>query len=85
MKQFIDFCKERVVEDVQSKIDTIMDINDVYVVWSCKTLRNKKCILSTDNIRGYIYEFTYNGNKNEVYMDIYKKESNKALSFNPID
>ena len=39
MKQFIDFCKERVVEDVQSKIDTIMDINDVYVVWSCKLYR----------------------------------------------
>ena len=48
---------------------------DVYVVWSCKTLQNNKAILATivDEV-SYLYEFTYNGDKQTIYMDAYSKD-----------
>ena len=51
-------------------------IEDIYVVWSCKTLQNYKTILSTDAVKGYIFEVTYNGDKDEFYVDTYVKKSN---------
>lgn len=32
----------------------------------------------------YYYEFTFNGNKEEIYMDVYKKLVNKKLDINYI-
>lgn len=54
-------------------------IDDVYIVWSCKTLQNWKALLSTNLPDGMYYECTYNGDKNEVYLDAYKKFENKAI------
>lgn len=48
----------------------------VYVVWCCKTLQNQKALLSTDLPDGMYYEVTYNGDKNELYLDAYKKMKN---------
>lgn len=44
----------------------------MYVVWCCKTLQNHKALLSTTAPDGMYYEFTYNGDKDELYMDAYK-------------
>ena len=49
---------------------------DVYVVWECKTLQNNKAMLSTTISDGMYYEFTWNGDKNEGYLDAYKKWKN---------
>lgn len=49
---------------------------DVFVVWACKTLQNNKAILSTTVSDGMIYEFTWNGDKKEAYLDAYKKWKN---------
>lgn len=49
---------------------------DVYVVWSCKTLQNNKAILSTTVPDGMIYEFTWNGDREQGYLDAYKKWKN---------
>lgn len=48
-------------------------LDDVYVVWFCKTLQNWKVLLSTTLPDGMYYEVTYNGDKKEVYLDAYKK------------
>ena len=50
--------------------------DDVFVVWSCKTLQNNKALLSTTVADGMYYEITYNGNRDEVYFDAYKKWKN---------
>lgn len=50
--------------------------NDVYVVWFCKTLQNFKVLLSTTVSDGMYYEVTFNGDKNEYYLDTYKKWQN---------
>ena len=46
---------------------------NVFVVWSCKTLQNNKALLSTTLSDGMYYELTYNGDKRELYLDAYKK------------
>lgn len=51
----------------------------VYIVWFCKTLQNWKAILSTDVVKGYLFEVTYNGDKKEAYLDAYKKEKNVVV------
>lgn len=51
-------------------------IEDVYVVWYSKTLQNAKALLSTTLPDGMYYEVTYNGNKDEIYFDAYKKFEN---------
>lgn len=53
--------------------------NDVYIVWECKTLQNNKALLSTTLYDGMYYEITYNGDKNELYFDAYKKLENKCI------
>lgn len=50
--------------------------DDVYVVWFCKTLQNWKVQLSTTVHDGMYYEVTHNGDKNETYLDAYKKFQN---------
>ena len=42
----------------------------------CKTLQNSKALLSTTVSDGMYYEITYNGDKDEIYFDVYKKWEN---------
>lgn len=51
---------------------------DMYVVWFCKTLQNWKALVSGVHIKEYI-EVTYNGDKKEVYVDVYQKACNQCL------
>lgn len=49
----------------------------VFVVWSCKILQNYKCLASTTVSGDGIYaEYTYNGDKQELYEDVYGKITN---------
>lgn len=50
--------------------------DDVYIVWSSKTLQNSKALLSTNLLDGMYYELTYNGDKKQMYLDAYKKFEN---------
>lgn len=53
--------------------------HDVYVVWSSKTLQNSKALLSTTLFDGMYYELTFNGDKDEFYLDAYKKFENQSI------
>lgn len=50
--------------------------DDVFIVWICKTLQNNKALASTTLFDGMYYELTYNGDKDELYFDAYKKWQN---------
>ena len=50
--------------------------DDVFIVWSCKTLQNNKALASTTLFDGMYYEITHNGDKGEIYVDAYKKWEN---------
>ena len=53
--------------------------DDVFIVWACKTLQNNKALASTTLFDGMYYELTYNGDKEELYFDAYKKWENKCI------
>lgn len=54
-------------------------MDDVFVVWFCKTLQNWKCLASTTVSDGMYYEVTHNGDKGETYVDVYKKWGNLCV------
>lgn len=60
------------------KSDDIPDFQ-VYTVWKCKVLQNWKFLLSTNLYDGMYYELTFNGDKNEWYLDAYKKIENCCI------
>ena len=81
-KKFVEKCKEIVAQYHNAHTDGDMILpDDVYVVWLCKALCNNKALLSTDVPDGMYYEVTYNGAKNEAYVDAYKKQENVCVKF----
>ena len=81
--EFMTICKQKVRDYFNEKAEktdgfTISE-QDVYIVWSCKTLQNWKALLSTNMPDGMYYELTYNGDKSELYLDAYKKWENRCI------
>ena len=78
--KFRNSCINKVVEyfnDKRDKSDSEELLpDDVYVVWQVKVLQNFKALLSTKMSDGMYYEFTYNGDEDEMYLDVYKKWTN---------
>lgn len=81
--KFLKLCKKIVSDYANEHLDvtdkTKITENDVYCVWLCKTLGNNKALLSTTLFDGMYYEVTFNGGKNQVYLDAYKKLENKCI------
>ena len=80
-KDFVGKAKQAVVDYFNSQADSTdkngrITADEVYVVWLVKALQNNKALLSTTVADGMYYEFTWNGDKNEGYLDAYKKWKN---------
>jgi len=88
MDHFRSVCKKKLVEWYNEAFENMsvyvqqkIDLSNVFVVWSCKTLQNYKALLSTTVSGDGIYvEFTYNGDKQELYMDVYHKIVNQKIT-----
>ena len=82
-KDFVEFCKKQIVNYTNEHLDKtdekVITEDDVFVVWLCKTLQNNKALLSTTLFDGMYYEITYNGDKDEAYIDAYKKWENYKI------
>lgn len=78
---YIGYAKKSVTEYVDSHLDRTDEppAFEVYVVWFTKVLDNWKALLSTTLPDGMYYELTYNGVKEELYFDAYKKFENRVL------
>lgn len=50
-----------------------------YIVWFCKILQNWKALVGSPIVDGKYYEVTFNGDKNEYYLDEYGKITNLVL------
>lgn len=76
---------DKALEIVRNYIMEHLDKSDstpdfqVFTVWKCKTLQNWKYLLSSTLFDGMYYELTYNGDKNEWYLDAYKKFQNVVV------
>lgn len=87
MEKRFDFIKESkdiVREYAYEHLDVTDNVGkedfDVYVVWYAYELGNQKAMISTSLLDGMYYEVTYNINKNEIYLDAYKKFENKVIN-----
>ncbi len=74
-KIVLDYTNEHI-----DKTDNVqITLDNVFIVWFCKTLQNWKALVSTTLPDGMYYEVTYNGDKKEVYLDAYKKFENRKI------
>lgn len=80
---FFDLCKREVVEHFNQHADKTdqkkITEDDVFIVWACKTLQNNKALVSTTVPDGMYYEVTYDGGKQQAYVDVYKKWQNYSV------
>lgn len=52
---------------------------EIFIVWKCKVLQNWKYLISSNINDGMYYELTYNGDKEEWYLDAYRKIENRVI------
>lgn len=87
--EFIKLCKETIVNYFNDRVEITDDKKiteeEVFIVWSCKTLQNNKALVSTTISDGMYYELTYNGDKKELYLDAYKKWENRCIKIEASD
>lgn len=63
------------------KINPNIVLSEMYIVWMVKVLQNNKALIGAVSTCNY-YEVTYNGDKDEIYVDEYDKISNTCLNVN---
>lgn len=81
MEHFQSVCKKKLVEWYNEHEETKLDMSNVFIVWSCKTLQNYKALVSTTVSGDGIYaEYTFNGDKGELYEDVYRKLTNNCIT-----
>lgn len=76
--EMLDLCKDIVISYIEDNELVKVTKDSVFIVWFSKTLQNFKALVSTTLSDGMYYELTYNGDKDELYLDAYKKLENKA-------
>lgn len=82
-KNFVALCKKTVADYANAHLDKSdgkqISEEDVFIVWMCKTLQNSKALVSTTLFDGMYYELTWNGDKQQLYLDAYKKFQNQCI------
>lgn len=58
---------------------SIISENDVIVVWECKILQNNKAMFIAKKNPNVYFEFSWNGDKKEGYLDVYHKCRNLII------
>lgn len=86
-EEFIAVAKAKVFENYRDRIinnfATFPDSLTVFVTWYTKVLQNHKALLGvSDPYDQHYYEVTYNGDKGELYLDVYSKEENVCIKVN---
>lgn len=80
-------CKNALIKILKDKYNEDVTIKDLHLVWFNKTLQNFKCVIIDLLPNKRYYECTYNGDTEQLYIDIYQKEYNivvEKYDFNTI-
>mgnify|MGYP000844442733 FL=1 len=75
-KEFEEISRKKIQEYYKKEGIELDKDNDIFVVWLAKALGNTKGVFITNKMDKKLYEITYNGQKNEMYLDTYIKEQN---------
>ena len=79
-QRFISFAKYKVLQWLWHNVEDMDGIsyNDIFVVWYSKTLQNRKVLLG-NFFTDHYFECTFNGDKGEMYVDVYDKVQNECF------
>lgn len=84
-QEFVTAAKNAIVKSFNERKGSLhppLKEEELYVVWLVKALQNNKALLSTSRSGdGLYFEVTNNGNKNEMYLDVYKKQENIRVTY----
>jgi hypothetical protein len=75
-KHFEELAVQEYLKALKEKYDQEQSEGNTSIVWLCYILGGMKCLIADRSHNGLYAEFTYNKDKNECYLDIYKKEHN---------
>lgn len=73
----VNLVKDYIISNINKK-DIVPNFK-LFIVWKCKVLQNCKYLISSTIPDGMYYELTYNGDREEWYLDAYKKFDNKCI------
>lgn len=72
--KFMVDCTELVQKYYKERFNMFVRDTDIKLVWYSKVLQNKKALIAVVPSPDKLYfEVTYNGDKDETYLDIYEK------------
>lgn len=74
---FLKLAAEKVAEMVSCSKE------EVFCVWSCKTLKNSKAIMSAKPKGAPLFEITMDGTNGAIYIDKYQKMEQRKIFFKP--
>lgn len=77
--EFEKIAKNAVIDVMKEKHNIELTIEELNFVWFAHELGYKKCTLWAQKLGHYYPEVTYNRDKNEIYVDIYLKQSNTKI------
>ncbi len=77
-KEFELTCKQHIIKVLGENYQDYLTFDELHIVWFGKALQNYKCTMIDLRKNQRYYECTYNGDKNELYVDIYEKKHNIA-------
>lgn len=75
-EKFINACKDSIEALLYANYNEDIKQEDLHLVWFSKNLQNFKCTMCDLGDNHRYYECTYNGDKQELYVDIYDKKIN---------
>lgn len=79
-REFIKLAKQKVANYTFDELNCKQTSIGIFVVWQAKILQNHKALLATDiEDDQHYYEATYNGDKKQLYLDVYNKQENKCF------
>lgn len=77
--EFEKVAKNAVVKLMKEKHNIDLTVQELDLVWFAHELGYKKCTLYAKALGHYYPEVTYNRDKDELYVDIYLKQSNTCI------
>ena len=73
-------CKNALIKELKRLYDQDFTIEELHLVWFAKALQNYKCVIVDLEDNQRYYELTFNGTRNQIYLDIYEKQYNVVIN-----
>jgi len=83
--EFEKIAKNACIKVMKEQFGIELTIQELQFVWFAHELGFKKCTLFAEKLGHYYPEITYNRDANELYVDVYLKQSNTKFTADQFD